>query len=313
MSWTCIAWIVSWIAAARWSSPAAARPGFGREWKHHAVTMIGIVLLFGVGAPTEWLRSHPLWPVRRCAQLGVASARRRCGICVYLVGATPSRPPLVRHRAAQSRPPRGGYRTVCDRAPPDLHRRDPRDGRGDRAARDEVLTIAGATIHDPSDGGSRRGWRSGSCESSSATRLTTRTPRACRCSSHSSAERTLRSMPTLSRRSFVIGATSLLLKRASQRTVVFMCDGFGPDYLDASDMPTLARWRRSGISKVVKGGMPAVTNTNNSSICTGTWPAEHRYYRQIRISTSARERERTWKTRACCSLQPSSNEPRSAA
>jgi phosphonoacetate hydrolase len=82
-------------------------------------------------------------------------------------------------------------------------------------------------------------------------------------------------MPTLSRRSFVIGATSLLLKRAPQRAVIFMCDGFGPDYLDASDMPTLARWRRTGISRIVKGGMPAVTNTNNSSICTGTWPAEH--------------------------------------
>jgi phosphonoacetate hydrolase len=82
-------------------------------------------------------------------------------------------------------------------------------------------------------------------------------------------------MPPLSRRSFVIGATALLLKRAPQRTVVFMCDGFGPDYLSASDMPTLARWQRSGISKIAKGGMPAVTNTNNSSICTGVWPAEH--------------------------------------
>jgi len=82
-------------------------------------------------------------------------------------------------------------------------------------------------------------------------------------------------MPPLSRRNFLIGATALLLKRAPQRTVIFMCDGFGPDYLDASDMPTLARWRRSGISRIVKGGMPAVTNTNNSSICCGTWPDVH--------------------------------------
>ncbi len=62
MRWTCIAWIVSWIVAASWSSPASARPGFGREWKHHLVTMTGIVLLFAVNAPTEWF-GRRLWPV----------------------------------------------------------------------------------------------------------------------------------------------------------------------------------------------------------------------------------------------------------
>jgi len=46
-----------------------------------------------------------------------------------------------------------------------------------------------------------------------------------------------------------------------------MCDGLGPDYLDASDMPTLARWRRrSGISKIVRGGMPAVTNIGQLAV-----------------------------------------------
>jgi len=81
--------------------------------------------------------------------------------------------------------------------------------------------------------------------------------------------------PKISRRAFLAGAPALLLQRRPQRVVIVMCDGFGPDYLAASAMPTLARWRRAGISKIVPGGMPAVTNTNNASICSGAWPATH--------------------------------------
>src|SRR5262249_20078474 len=81
--------------------------------------------------------------------------------------------------------------------------------------------------------------------------------------------------PQISRRAFLAGAPALLLQRRPQRVVIVMCDGFGPDYLAASSMPTLARWRRGGISRIVPGGMPAVTNTNNASICSGTWPATH--------------------------------------
>ena len=62
----CIAWIVSWILASRWSSPASARPGFGREWKHHVVTIIGIMLIFGLRAPNEWY-GRRLWPVNAMA------------------------------------------------------------------------------------------------------------------------------------------------------------------------------------------------------------------------------------------------------
>lgn len=72
-----------------------------------------------------------------------------------------------------------------------------------------------------------------------------------------------------------MGAAALVIEPAPQRTVVFMCDGFGPDYLAASEMPTLARWSRRGLSKIVQGGMPAVTNTNNTSICCGVWPEVH--------------------------------------
>jgi phosphonoacetate hydrolase len=60
-----------------------------------------------------------------------------------------------------------------------------------------------------------------------------------------------------------------------QRTVVVMFDGFGPGYLEQSDVPTLRRWQRGGLYKQVKGMVPAVTNANNSSICCGVFPKEH--------------------------------------
>src|SRR3984893_18791789 len=61
----------------------------------------------------------------------------------------------------------------------------------------------------------------------------------------------------------------------SQRRVVVMFDGFGPGYLEQSDVPTLRRWQREGLYKQVKGMVPAVTNVNNSSICCGVSPKEH--------------------------------------
>jgi phosphonoacetate hydrolase len=57
---------------------------------------------------------------------------------------------------------------------------------------------------------------------------------------------------------------------------MFTFDGFGLDYLEQSDMPTLRRWQRDGLYKQVKGVMPSVTNANNSSICCGVFPKEYR-------------------------------------
>ncbi len=54
-----------------------------------------------------------------------------------------------------------------------------------------------------------------------------------------------------------------------------MFDGFGLDYLSASKMPVLDRWKRDGLFKPVKGLMPSVTNINNASICCGVWPETH--------------------------------------
>src|ERR1700730_2764668 len=60
-----------------------------------------------------------------------------------------------------------------------------------------------------------------------------------------------------------------------QRTVVIMFDGFGPEYLAETKMPVLGQWKRNGLYKQVEGIMPSVTNTNNASICCGTWPQVH--------------------------------------
>ena len=80
---------------------------------------------------------------------------------------------------------------------------------------------------------------------------------------------------SISRRTFVSGAPALLLQRPPQRTVIVMCDGFGPEYLAQSNLPTLARWRKAGLYKQVRGVMPSVTNANNAGICCGSWPAVH--------------------------------------
>src|ERR1700681_1622408 len=60
-----------------------------------------------------------------------------------------------------------------------------------------------------------------------------------------------------------------------QRAIIIMCDGFRLDYYDQSPMPTLKAWAAKGIFVRAKAVMPTVTNTNNASICCGSWPSEH--------------------------------------
>jgi phosphonoacetate hydrolase len=65
------------------------------------------------------------------------------------------------------------------------------------------------------------------------------------------------------------------LIKGNQRVVIVMIDGFGPDYLEQSAMPVLKGLMAKGFAKNVAGVMPSVTNVNNASIATGTWPEEH--------------------------------------
>ncbi|MEZ5356776.1 MAG: alkaline phosphatase family protein [Bryobacteraceae bacterium] len=77
----------------------------------------------------------------------------------------------------------------------------------------------------------------------------------------------------MTRRTLLAAAPAFLQRR--QRTVVFLVDGLGADYVAASSMPVLESWKRKGISKTVGGVMPSVTNANNASVCCGAWPEEH--------------------------------------
>src|SRR3984957_16675378 len=79
-----------------------------------------------------------------------------------------------------------------------------------------------------------------------------------------------------------VGATSLLAAprvaravESPQRTIIVMCDGLGLEYYDRSPMPTLKAWAAKGVHARARGVMPSVTNTNNASICCGTWPSVH--------------------------------------
>ena len=82
------------------------------------------------------------------------------------------------------------------------------------------------------------------------------------------------------RRDFLASSAALLSAPAfaeptPQRVVLVMCDGFGVEYLEKSQMPVLARWREHGLFRKVQDTMPSVTNTNNASICCGVWPDRH--------------------------------------
>ncbi len=62
---------------------------------------------------------------------------------------------------------------------------------------------------------------------------------------------------------------------SGRRVLIAMLDGFGPDYLEASDMPTLRALIKQGFHKTVEACMPTVTNVNNVGIATGEWPRVH--------------------------------------
>lgn len=63
--------------------------------------------------------------------------------------------------------------------------------------------------------------------------------------------------------------------RAPQRVCVVLFDGFGPEYYDASPMPTLKAWAKAGFHKQLKAAMPTVTNTQAAGLCCGVHADEH--------------------------------------
>ena len=60
-----------------------------------------------------------------------------------------------------------------------------------------------------------------------------------------------------------------------QTTVAICIDGLDPEYLDACDTPNLREMGRKGFFKVGRSMMPSVTNVNNVSLVTATYPEVH--------------------------------------
>ena len=56
------AWVVSWLVAALWAARTQKRPPLGSEFLYRILTVIGFVLVFGVGHNGAWTR-HVDWEV----------------------------------------------------------------------------------------------------------------------------------------------------------------------------------------------------------------------------------------------------------
>jgi phosphonoacetate hydrolase len=59
------------------------------------------------------------------------------------------------------------------------------------------------------------------------------------------------------------------------RVLTLCLDGFGPDYLAQSDMPTLRRVQEHGFTEVGHSLLPSVTNVNTVALVTGAFAREH--------------------------------------
>lgn len=61
-----------------------------------------------------------------------------------------------------------------------------------------------------------------------------------------------------------------------RKALVFLIDGFGPEYLQPERMPRLAALMRAGAStRRGQGVLPSLTNVNHISLLTGTYPERH--------------------------------------
>ena len=61
----------------------------------------------------------------------------------------------------------------------------------------------------------------------------------------------------------------------AETTVAICIDGLDPEYLDECEAPNLRELARKGFLKTVKCMMPSVTNVNNVSMVTASYPESH--------------------------------------
>ena len=67
-------------------------------------------------------------------------------------------------------------------------------------------------------------------------------------------------------------------------TVVLCIDGFDPEYLETCDVPNLREMARRGFLKTGLSMMPSVTNVNNVSLVTASYPESHGICSNYRLS-----------------------------
>ena len=72
-------------------------------------------------------------------------------------------------------------------------------------------------------------------------------------------------------------------------TVVICIDGFDPKYLEACDMPNLRSMGRGGFLKIGQAIMPSVTNVNNVSLVTASYPSVHGICSNYRLDRETRQ------------------------
>ena len=61
----------------------------------------------------------------------------------------------------------------------------------------------------------------------------------------------------------------------SRTTVIICIDGFDPEYLEACETPNLRAMAKRGFLKIGRSMMPSVTNVNNVSLVTASYPEVH--------------------------------------
>jgi phosphonoacetate hydrolase len=76
---------------------------------------------------------------------------------------------------------------------------------------------------------------------------------------------------------FLAAAGTTRFGRAApgRKILITLLDGFGPEYLETSDMPVLKRIAGRHGFKIGSGMIPSVTNVNNASLMTGCFPDAH--------------------------------------
>lgn len=74
----------------------------------------------------------------------------------------------------------------------------------------------------------------------------------------------------------LLGAAVIGCRRGPGRKIlIVLVDGLGPEYFEKSELPNLKQLAREGWYKVGEGVIPSVTNVNNASLVTASFPRDH--------------------------------------